>query len=621
MKKWVVVLFICCLTSNFSQTNISPQFSELKGIEDQLGNTHLFYRIYTNDENPPVYDWSNHIFHLDLSAGIDTLYISSSGHEDPVYNFSNWVSDVDYWNNNPAEFIYCGGATTGQFFEGSAFVERFDGYYNTIDYFWGSADYLDISPTNDSLLYLGVNAYGGFQTLSSSNGGRSWDTLNLDYQFLSLCTSSENIFFVENEDRELFRTTDSGNTFNLVDPEFIVDSRFFYDSDGQHIYRKTNNKLVTSDNLGEQFSWTTKYTSDSKIYISVDESISGTIYLADKKNILVSTDFGNNFIIYKTLDRKIVGIYKKSNSNKLYAATKYKIYEITPDTVQVVKNLPIPVEVLNYYPLAIGNKWVYNEYQWGQLANRLIKEIATDTMLPNGKRYYALSEYFYGGGGPVLSYERIDSINGKVYRYDEWPGIPDSEYVIDDLLAEVGDTAYSYRLSLPYDGFTIVIGETTFEKWGINKSKKVLKEYIWNEPVYSLVKDIGLDSLYFHDAFGDYYTTLKGCIIDGVVYGDTTVVSVEDKEIPIATSFKLEQNYPNPFNPSTVISYRLPVISNVTLIVYDVLGNEITTLVNEEKSVGVYEVEFNATGLPSGIYFYKLTAGEYNQTQKMIYLK
>jgi hypothetical protein len=85
--------------------------------------------------------------------------------------------------------------------------------------------------------------------------------------------------------------------------------------------------------------------------------------------------------------------------------------------------------------------------------------------------------------------------------------------------------------------------------------------------------------------------------------------------------FVLYQNYPNPFNPKTVISYQLPVTSNVTLKVYDVLGNEVATLVNEEKQPGVYEVEFDASSFSSGMYLYKLQAGTFVQTKKMILTK
>ncbi|HSL89232.1 MAG TPA: T9SS type A sorting domain-containing protein [Ignavibacteriaceae bacterium] len=103
----------------------------------------------------------------------------------------------------------------------------------------------------------------------------------------------------------------------------------------------------------------------------------------------------------------------------------------------------------------------------------------------------------------------------------------------------------------------------------------------------------------------------------------STVTSVEeDRTIP--TMFSLEQNYPNPFNPSTVISWQSPVGSHQIIKVFDVLGNEIATLVDEYKPAGRYEVEFNSSGirdLASGIYFYRLMAGDFIQTKKMILLK
>lgn len=106
-------------------------------------------------------------------------------------------------------------------------------------------------------------------------------------------------------------------------------------------------------------------------------------------------------------------------------------------------------------------------------------------------------------------------------------------------------------------------------------------------------------------------------------------LSISD-EIVYTTNFNLSQNYPNPFNPSTKIKFEIPdQVWNdnrfVTLKVYDVLGNEIATLVNEEKQPGTYEVEFNTSSikhLPStGIYFYQIKAGNYTETKKMILLK
>lgn len=106
------------------------------------------------------------------------------------------------------------------------------------------------------------------------------------------------------------------------------------------------------------------------------------------------------------------------------------------------------------------------------------------------------------------------------------------------------------------------------------------------------------------------------------------VVSVDDEPAGI-DNFNLYQNYPNPFNQSTKIKYNIPSVILrhaqsdilVTLKIYDVLGNEIAMLVKEEKSAGDYEIEFNAAGLPSRIYFYQLAAGELIKTRKMVYLK
>ena len=101
----------------------------------------------------------------------------------------------------------------------------------------------------------------------------------------------------------------------------------------------------------------------------------------------------------------------------------------------------------------------------------------------------------------------------------------------------------------------------------------------------------------------------------------TEVTAVENENLTSPNGYALYQNYPNPFNPSTVISYQLLVNSYVSLKVYDILGKEVTTLVNEEKPAGEYIVEYNASEIPSGVYIYQLRAGNYVDTKKMLYLK
>ena len=107
----------------------------------------------------------------------------------------------------------------------------------------------------------------------------------------------------------------------------------------------------------------------------------------------------------------------------------------------------------------------------------------------------------------------------------------------------------------------------------------------------------------------------------GVYRSKISTTSVGDCNLFAVEEFILFQNYPNPFNPATIIRYELPKRSFMSIKVYDLLGREVATLVNEEKSAGEYEVEFDASALTSGIYFYQLKAGDFGQTKKMILLK
>ena len=99
------------------------------------------------------------------------------------------------------------------------------------------------------------------------------------------------------------------------------------------------------------------------------------------------------------------------------------------------------------------------------------------------------------------------------------------------------------------------------------------------------------------------------------------VTAVQNQNSKVASSFTLEQNYPNPFNPTTIISYPLPTNSLVILKVYDVLGREVKTLVNEHENAGLHAATFDATNLPSGVYLYHIQAGSFSSMKKMILVK
>ncbi len=104
-------------------------------------------------------------------------------------------------------------------------------------------------------------------------------------------------------------------------------------------------------------------------------------------------------------------------------------------------------------------------------------------------------------------------------------------------------------------------------------------------------------------------------------YGIIKTTDIEKEITNFPKNFYLSQNYPNPFNPKTMISYQLPMTGEVELSIYNLLGQKVATLVNKNQPTGIYNVEWDATNLSTGVYYYKLQTGEFQQVKKMILMK
>jgi hypothetical protein len=165
-----------------------------------------------------------------------------------------------------------------------------------------------------------------------------------------------------------------------------------------------------------------------------------------------------------------------------------------------------------------------------------------------------------------------------------------------------------------------------YVSWTSGNPMKYPESWFWfyhGESVMALT----YEDMYQCSGTGNFDITANA-ILQGVMDYMNIPTSVDYKNEFVSKNFMLEQNYPNPFNPTTKIRFTVPALTpslsqreRVILKVYDILGNEVTTLVNEEKESGYYEVEFNAEQLSSGIYFYRLQVGNYTQTKKMILLR
>ncbi len=222
------------------------------------------------------------------------------------------------------------------------------------------------------------------------------------------------------------------------------------------------------------------------------------------------------------------------------------------------------------------------------------------------------------------TYVNADGFN--LYVYSDNNNKPDSLlYSAVNQSFSVGGNIFTIPLANPIE---LVNGHHWISVQAIlNWNNNAYEGWIWNEVMESYNIEAEFQNPAWGNGNGGCHSwapirscwTTQGTDMYFELYG-SSLVSVE-VEVTSPLTFSLEQNYPNPFNPSTTISWQSPVSSNQTLKVYDILGNEVATLVDEYKSAGSYEVEFNASHLPSGTYFYQLRAGSFVETKKMILLK
>jgi len=211
----------------------------------------------------------------------------------------------------------------------------------------------------------------------------------------------------------------------------------------------------------------------------------------------------------------------------------------------------------------------------------------------------------------------FDSLNAITLSGD-----PEGFFGTGDIKSHDAGENWSYN-ELPLTALSFAIDfRTLTEGWSASGFKFLFtlnSGETWEEmetPDSTVVFD-----LMFTDSLTGYAVGENGVVLKYI----PPTVSVIDDGIMIPEEIVLHQNYPNPFNPSTKIGFRILKFGFVSLIIYDVLGNEVATLIDEEKEAGSYEVVFSANDraneLTSGIYFFQLAAGEYIQTKKMIYLK
>jgi hypothetical protein len=274
-------------------------------------------------------------------------------------------------------------------------------------------------------------------------------------------------------------------------------------------------------------------------------------------------------------------------------------------------------------------------------ANSDSTEIDSLTLLDDGVHGDSLAnDGIYGGYIPPRTIEDYYSLSLSIFdlqlnKYNNTSDIcrfTTVPLLIDSVQCNaISNYRYSIKPFLKNAGTVqtiknIIVKLTSDDPWvtSITPAQRVCPNLLPGQTAgVSAAFAVSYDTTTFPDSFNLKFEIMSGGYsywkFDTTIYVDPNDVDEESNDIP--TEFLLSQNYPNPLNPSTTIKYSIPKSSQVTLKIFNTLGEEIETLVSEEKPVGTYEVNWNAANLPSGVYFYRLQAGSFVQTRKMILIK
>jgi photosystem II stability/assembly factor-like uncharacterized protein len=444
--------------------------------------------------------------------------------------------------------------------------------------------------------------YGdGGKIIKTTNGGLQWNSLNsiTGGNLYGINYVNDNILYSCSISGQIIKSTDSGNNWLFTTSGSISNLYDSYFLNSQTGFAIGNGGLLKTTNSGDNWNLVSEVCTGRGIYFTdynTGYAVGG--------GILKTTDSGFNwFYLESGISSSFYSVFFL-NSNTGYATTLGKVvFTTNSGNNWIIQNPPVQGQVQDIYFInfstgfiVTGNGQILKTTNSGNLWNVVFQS-------PSGMIShidFSDENTGYATGG----FNLMKTTNSG----DSWSLIP---IIINANSVDFINTSTGYIGGLyiiPDYGSIAAVCKTT--NGGLN----------WKFEYTGL--NLNITSILALNSDTCYITGFGGAILRTTTGGDPN--GVHSKANEIAKLYYLFQNYPNPFNPSTKIKFDLPAgdrYTNVSLKVYSVLGNEVTTLVNEQLKAGTYEVEWDASNYASGVYYYKLIATDYTETKKMVLLK
>ncbi len=542
---------------------------------------------------------------------------------------------------------------------------------------WPNLSLKTISSTPQGTLLTG--GYRGNTSLST-DGGQTWSYLDntmtgyTDY-FYASAFANENLGLICGGAGKIFRTTDGGVTWTLVE-----EANNPMAQDGKRIYAvcfMDENTALAAGQKGYVIKSTDGGVTWTKLYNSEDNSIY-SLYAVSSKQVLAGASSGQLYVSNAAVDSfSMPEDYGKMNfrsiqfrgDNGVIVATKGYIYHTTKadwDTLTEVYLDAAGDDILSVtfvsdsVVYAVGEKgriWYSTDagLTWQEDVSPIEEELESVTFTQN--KLFAV-----GHEGAIIMKDltppspitglyinEFMASNDAAYAdehgdFDDWIEIYNSNdhpvdigglYITDDLTDPTAwqiPTTYPDSTTIPAGGFLVLWADKESEQGVLHCELKLSGG---GEQI-GLVQDFEGDTLFIDSlTYTDQRTdTSYARIADGgTEWGffapsspgesntNGTLVSISERPGPTVTDYKLKQNYPNPFNPSTTIEFSVKLAGKTTLTVYSVTGQKVATLLNKDVKAGNVKVTWDASNVASGVYFYELKSGTFTSVKKMLLMK
>lgn len=479
------------------------------------------------------------------------------------------------------------------------------------------------SPVNyltiQSLGYINYSHYAATNSSAlkrSFNNGVSWNDFNLPLQGPHCFIDSSTGFQIDNCGK-ISKTIDGGVSFNALNSNFnmsedLIKVQMFYP---HTVYAISNaNKILISSNGGSNWNKIIAGETIDK-FLGGNFINSGVGFLHTRNSILKSTNAGINWSVHYSfgeVNARIIEMnFKNENTGFVYMVYYSDGGGIAP-----------PGNILALKKTTNGGLTWSNLYSERAAASTFINfDFVSETLIFCIEHYVQGTSHstnvmrsttsgsswvnIFGGSYPSSYITDINFVNNNTGYLSSYPGIfkttnkgsnwSQISIFFADKIKFINDTV-GYAATSDSNFYYTTNGGVN---WSVSLPKVFVNDFTLSE-------------------FENGYLVGNGGLIARIGAG---TVGIENPNSVFINNYSLSQNYPNPFNPVTKINFSLPKSGLVQLKIFDMLGREVQTLLNEFKTIGEHSVDFNGSNLSSGVYFYKLTTNEFVETKKMILVK